>query len=60
MAVDIKAGWIPAVRELDTRIDESAEVKPEIQALEQIADPGNATPEEVATAVNAIIAALKA
>lgn len=60
MAVDIKAGWIPVVRELDSRIDQSAEDKPEIQALEQIADPGNATAEDVATAVNAIIAALQA
>ena len=60
MAVDIKAGWIPVVRELDTRIDESAEVKPEIQALEQIADPSSATAEEVAQAVNAIIAELQA
>lgn len=60
MAVDIKAGWIPVVRELDSRIDQSAEDKPEIVALEMIADPSNATAEEIAQTVNAIIAALQA
>lgn len=60
MAVDIKAGWIPVVRELDSRIDQVAEEKPEIAALEQIADPSNATAEEIAQTVNAIIAALQA
>ena len=60
MAVDIKAGWIPVVRELDSRIDQAAEDKPEIIALDLIADPASATAEEVAQAVNAIIAALKA
>lgn len=60
MAVDIKAGWIPVVRELDSRIDQAAEDKPEIAALELIADPSSATAEDVATLLNSVIAALQA
>lgn len=38
----------------------SLKAKAEIAALTEIADPTTATPEDVATAINAIIAALKA
>lgn len=124
MPVEIKAGWVPAVRELEGRIQEatggevtsdsiadatavgksvltaataaaartvigagtsnlaigttastakagnytpttsevadSLKAKAEIAALTEIADPTTATSEDVATAINAIIAALKA
>ena len=41
-------------------VSASLKAKAEIAALDEIADPTTATPEDVATAVNAIIAALKA
>lgn len=64
MEVETKAGWIYAVREL-AKILEDVDVspvadKPEVAALTLIAEPSEATVEDVATAVNAIIAALKA
>lgn len=43
-----------------TEVSDSLKAKAEIAALTEIADPATATPEDVATAVNAIIAALQA
>lgn len=62
MAVETKVGWIYAVRQLDAAIQSGAGVstKPEVAALTPIAVPSTATAEDVANAVNAIIAALKA
>lgn len=62
MPVEVKAGWIYAVRQLDAAIQGGAGVstKPEVVALTPIADPSTATAEDVAEALNAIIAALKA
>ena len=52
-----KAGnYTPTTNEVSA----SLKAKAEIVALTEIADPTSATPEDVATAVNAIIAALKA
>ena len=52
-----KAGnYTPSVAEVSGRLAE----KPQVAALTEIADPATATPEDVATAVNAIIAALQA
>lgn len=61
MDVEIKAGWIYALRQL-AAVVEAGEVstKPEVVALEPIATPATATAEDVATVVNAIIAALQA
>ena len=58
MDVEVKAGWIYAVRQLASGLDVST--KSEVVALTPIADPSTATAEDVAEAVNAIIAALKA
>lgn len=62
MAVETKAGWIYALQQLEAQVASGAGVstKPEIVALTPIADPSTATAEDVAEAVNAIIAALKA
>ncbi|MNQ73284.1 hypothetical protein D3C85_880110 [compost metagenome] len=65
MAVETKAGWIYAVRELDADLAEGiagvdVSTKAEVVALEPIAVPATATAEDVATKVNEIIAALKA
>lgn len=62
MAVETKVGWIYAVHQLDAAIQGGAGVstKPEVVALTPIADPSTATAEDVAEALNAIIAALKA
>jgi len=58
MAVTTKNGWIFAVRQLEAGLDVST--KAEVVALTPIADPSTATAEDVAEALNAIIAALKA
>jgi len=58
MEVETKAGWIFAVRQLAEGLDVSS--KAEVVALTPIADPATATAEDVANAVNAIIAALQA
>lgn len=58
MVVETKAGWIYAVRQLAEGMDVST--KPEVVALTPIADPSTATAEDVAEALNALIAALKA
>lgn len=61
MAVTTKNGWIFAVRELEAALAAgSVSEKPEVVALTPIASPSTATAEEIANAVNAIIAALKA
>lgn len=64
MEVETKAGWIYAVRELAKALDDAGVTpiadKPEVAALTPIAAPDEASAEDVATAVNAIIAALKA
>lgn len=64
MEVETKAGWIYAVRELAKTLEgmDATPVadKPEVVALTEIATPAEATTEDVAAAVNAIIAALKA
>lgn len=57
MDVETKAGWIFAVRQLASAIDQT---KPEVEALEPIAVPASATAEDVANAINDLIAALKA
>ena len=61
MDVETKAGWIYAVRQLAEAV-EAGEVstKPEVVALEAIADPSTATAEDVATLLNEVVAALKA
>lgn len=58
MDVETKAGWIYAVRQLAQGLDTST--KTEVVALTPIADTSTASAEDVAEAVNAIIAALKA
>lgn len=58
MDVEVKAGWIYAVRQLAAGLDVAT--KAEVVALTPIADTSTATAEDVAEAVNAIIAALKA
>jgi len=58
MDVEIKAGWIYAVRQLAAGLDVST--KAEVVALEPIADPATATAEDVATLLNEVVAALKA
>jgi len=58
MDVEIKAGWIYAVRQLAAGLDVST--KAEVVALEPIATPATATATDVATLLNAVIAALKA
>ncbi len=58
MDVEIKAGWIYAVRQLAAGLDVST--KAEVVALEPIATPATATAEDVATLLNAVIAALQA
>jgi len=58
MDVETKAGWIYAVRQLAAGLDVST--KAEVVALEPIATPATATAEDVATLLNAVIAALKA
>lgn len=63
MAVETKVGWIYAVRQLDAAVEAiggNVATKPEVVSLTPIADPSTATAEDVAKAVNAIIAALKA
>lgn len=64
MDVETKAGWIYAVRELAKALEDVDATpvadKPEVVALTPIATPAEATAEDVATAVNEIIAALKA
>lgn len=57
MDVETKAGWIFAVRQLANAIGQT---KPEVELLEPIADPASATAEDVANAINDLIAALKA
>jgi len=58
MDVETKAGWIYAVRQLAAGLDVST--KAEVVALEPIATPATATAADVATLLNAVIAALKA
>ncbi len=58
MDVETKAGWIYAVRQLAAGLDVST--KAEVVALEPIATPATATAEDVATLLNAVIAALQA
>lgn len=57
MDVETKAGWIFAVRQLASAIGQT---NPEVEALEPIAEPASATAEDVANAINDLIAALKA
>lgn len=57
MDVETKAGWIFAVRQLAGAIGQT---KPEVELLEPIAAPSEATTEDVANAINDLIAALKA
>lgn len=58
MDVETKAGWIYAVRQLAAGLDVST--KAEVVALEPIATPATATAGDVATLLNAVIAALQA
>jgi hypothetical protein len=58
MDVETKAGWLYAVRQLAAGLDVST--KAEVVALEPIATPATATAEDVATLLNAVIAALQA
>jgi hypothetical protein len=61
MNVEIKAGWIYALRQL-AAVVEAGEVstKPEVVALTPIAAPATATAADVATLLNEVIAALQA
>jgi seryl-tRNA synthetase len=64
------AGWLHAVNELAKEVDElkkqekqggeDLSKKAEVKALKKISKPADATNEDIAAAVNAIIAALKA
>lgn len=58
MDVETKAGWLYAVRQLAAGLDVST--KAEVVALTPIAAPATATAEDVATLLNAVIAALQA
>jgi len=58
MDVEIKAGWIYALRQLAAGLDVAT--KAEVVALEPIATPATATAADVATLLNEVIAALKA
>lgn len=70
MAVNMHAGWFLAAKELAEQIDtlkkeagDKGEVlsdKPEVKALKKISKPADASVEDVAAAINQIIAALKA
>ena len=55
-----KNGFFNAVPELVAMVEGAPSGKAEIEALTPIADPSTATAEDVANAVNAIIAALQA
>lgn len=60
MDVETKAGWIYAVRQLAKAVEAGVSTKPEVVALEAIADPSSATAEDVATLLNEVVAALQA
>lgn len=53
--LNTKAGWIATCRQIAAALPDQAG----IQALTPIATPASATPEDVATKLNQIIAALK-
>jgi len=67
--VTTHAGWLHAVNELAAQVDEiksqekkgeELSAKAEVKALKKISKPSDASVEDVAQAVNQIIAALKA
>lgn len=57
MDVEVKAGWIYAVRQLAAELTEGQSEA--VAALSPIADPSTATAEDVAEAYNSLLSALQ-